>query len=129
MINTANNIIIIGNNNLVDASSPFCLAKACLSIQHSFDKLSIPTQQVQTVEDARDSDCSHYFLYSAKFKHTFTKKSSYKIYQVNHSSTKFFPLANIGIKQKIYFDGSNGAQEIIDKVVKSLVTGQANEEL
>ena len=28
-------------------------------IQNSFDKLSIPTQQVQTVEDARDSDCSH----------------------------------------------------------------------
>lgn len=98
-------------------------------IQNSFDKLSIPTQQVQTVEDARDSDCSHYFLYSAKFKHTFTKKSSYKIYQVNHNSTKFFPLANIGIKQKIYFDGSNGAQDIIDKVVTSLVTGQVNEDL
>ena len=98
-------------------------------IQNSFDKLSMPTQQVGSVEEARDSDCSHYFIYSAKFKHTFTKKSSYKIYQVNHNSTKFFPLANIGIKQKIYFDGSNGAQDIIDKVVTSLVTGQVNEDL
>ncbi len=98
-------------------------------IQNSFDKLSMPTQQVGSVEEARDSDCSHYFIYSAKFKHTFTKKTNFKIYQVNHNSTKFFPLANIGIKQKIYFDGSNGAQDIIDKVVTSLVTGQVNEDL
>lgn len=37
-------------------------------------------------------------------------------------STKFFALANIGLKEKIYFDGSNGAQELIDKVVRTLVT-------
>lgn len=98
-------------------------------IQNSFDKLSMPTQQVGSVEEARDSDCSHYFIYSAKFKHTFTKKTNFKIYKINHSSTTFFPLANIGLRRKVYFDGSYGAQDYIDKVVNALLTGNKNVDL
>ena len=98
-------------------------------IQNSFDKLSMPTQQVGSVEEARDSDCSHYFIYSAKFKHTFTKKTNFKIYKINHSSTTFFPLANIGLRRKVYFDGSYGAQDYIDKVVNALLTGNKDVDL
>ena len=98
-------------------------------IQNSFDKLSMPTQQVGSVEEARDSDCSHYFIYSAKFKHTFTKKTNFKIYKINHSSTTFFPLANIGLRRKVYFDGSYGDQDYIDKVVNALLTGNKDVDL
>ena len=92
-------------------------------ILKSFSNLSIPTKQVETVEEARKSDCTHYLGYYANFKHTFAPKTTYKFYKVNHNSLTFFSLANITLKEKIYFDGSHNAQAILDKVVHTLLTG------
>ena len=92
-------------------------------ILKSFSNLSIPTKQVETVEEARKSDCTHYLGYYANFKHTFATKTTYKFYKVNHNSLTFFSLANITLKEKIYFDGSHNAQAILDKVVHTLLTG------
>ena len=92
-------------------------------ILKSFSNLSIPTKQVETIEEARKSDCTHYLGYYANFKHTFATKTTYKFYKVNHNSLTFFSLANITLKEKIYFDGSHNAQAILDKVVHTLLTG------
>ncbi len=113
-------ILSVYNNQRIGKNENLALEKF---IKNSFDKLAIPSKIVSSTEEARDSDCTHYFTYSTKQKNTpYTQKTSYKFYEVNHKSTKFFALANIGLKEKIYFDGSNGAQDLVDKVVNTLVT-------
>ena len=113
-------ILSVYNNQRIGQNENLALEKF---IKNSFDNLAIPSKIVSSTEEAKDSDCTHYFTYSTKQKNTpYTQKTSYKFYEVNHKSTKFLALANIGLKEKIYFDGSNGAQELIDKVVRTLVT-------
>lgn len=93
---------------------------------NSFDNFNIPTVHISQKEDSRKFGCSHYLSYAAKSTINFTQKAKFRFYVVDYNSSRFFNLASIATKETIYFDGSNNSQELVDRIVHTLLTG--NEE-